>query len=214
MTFAEAITSLTVTVDRDDLASKYINFLNAAVRETALRWNFPQMKTTGTVTIATSAKTVALPSDFKAWQNLRFPASVVIGSASSVQVPVYTREEIERLSPAFRPTLYLVFSQDNGAYQITLPANATASNVFTIYYFAYPATVTDTTTTTPLLRDYENLVMSKARSLVFESINDPVYVAHESQFVKDLMDLTGVSIKSAFIKSTKPRADPDGEQPS
>jgi len=214
MTFDEAIASLTVTVDRDDLVSTYPGFLNRAVRETALRWNFPQMKTTGTVTIASGAMTVALPSDFKAWQSLRFPASVVIGSAPPVQVPVYTREEIERLSPAFRPTLYLIFSQDNGGYQITLPANATASNVFTVYYFAYPATVTDTTLTTPLLRDYENLVISKARSLIFESINDPVYVAHESQFVKDLTDLTGASIKSAFIKSTKPHADPDGEQPS
>lgn len=214
MTFDEAIASLTVTVDRDDLTAKYVDFLNTAVREVALRWNFPQMKTTGTVTIAINAISVALPSDFKAWQNLRFPASVAIGSAAPVQIPVYTREEIERLSPAFRPALYLIFSQDNGGYQITLPAKATVSNVFTIYYFAYPAVVTDTTGTTPLLRDYENMVMSKARSLIFEAINDPVYVAHESQFVKDLMDLTGISIKSAFIKSTKPHADPDGEQPS
>lgn len=214
MTFDEAIDSLTVTVDRDDLISTYPAFLNRAVREVAMRWNFPQMKTTGAVTIATNASSAALPDDFKAWQNLRFPASVVIGSAAPVQVPVYTREEIERLAPVFRPALHLIFSQDDGGYQITLPAKATANNVFTIYYFAYPATVEDTTETTPLLRDYENLVMSKARSLIFESINDPVFQAHEAQFVKDLMDLTGVSIRSAFIKSTKPKADPDGEQPS
>jgi hypothetical protein len=214
MTFNEAIASLRITVDRDDLLSTFGAWLNKGVHETALRWNFKQMKKTGTVTILTGANSIALPEDFKAWQTLRFPVSIKIGSADPVLVPVYTSDEIERLSPTFRPTLYLLFTQDDDAYQITLPANAVAGNVCTLRYFAYPEEVTDLDTTTPLLRDYEDLVMSKTRQLIFQSINDPVYTAHEAQFNKALMDLTGVNIKSAFVKSVKPQPDADGEQPS
>lgn len=201
MTFTEAIESLKVTVMRDDLESSFLDFLNLAVREVADDHNWDQLKKTGAVTILAATRAIALPADFKAWQNGRFCAEI-----ANAPVPVYTRTELERLVPLFRPTTHLIYTQDNDAKQIALPANVASNTAVSLYYFGYPATVSDISLTTPLLRDYSTMVLSKARSLIFASINDPAFVAHESNYQKELLKNSG-----GDVSDSNPAPDPAKE---
>jgi hypothetical protein len=206
MTFTEAIADLKITVDRPDIEAGFLDFLNRGVHETAARHDWDQLKVTSEITIATGQRSAALPSTFKSWQNGRFCADNKIGSAAAVPVPVYTRSDLESLSTLFRPTMYIVYTQDNGGFQISIPNLAAAANVITAHYFAFPAAATDPNTTTPLLRDFPNMVLSKTRSLIFQSINDPVYTVHEEQFEKEV-----AIARDDDIKSSNPKPDPDKE---
>lgn len=202
MTFQAAIDSLKVTVDRPDLESTFQDQLNRAVRETADRHDFEQLKKTGSTVIVIGQTSGTLPADFKAWQNGRFCAT-----ESGTPVPVYTRTELERLIAVFRPTTYLTFTGDNDAKQISLPAVVSGSNrTFSLYYFGYPAAVTNLTLTTPLLRDYPQMILARARANIFKDINDPIYTVHEGQFEKEVAIATGKD-----VEDSNSRPDPSKE---
>lgn len=208
MTFAEAIARITVAVDRNDLVAQYLSFLNRAVRETANRHGWDQLKTITEVAMAAGQRSRALPDDFKAWQNGRYCVEFYrTGSDDEpTAVPVYTRGDLERLQAIFRPENHLIFTQDNGGFQVKFPATRTEDTTLIIHYFAFPAEVTNTALTTPLLRDYPNMVISKALSLIFQSINDPVYAVHEKQWEKEIAIATGED-----IRDSNPQTDPEKE---
>lgn len=202
MTFQEAIDSLKVTVDRPDLEATFPDQLNQAVREAADRHDWDQLKKTGTTAITIGNSIGTLPEDFKAWQNGRFCAA-----EAGVPVPVYTRTELERLVPLFRPTTHLTFTQDNDAKQIALPAAVLGTNrTFSLYYFGYPVEVVNMSLTTPLLRDYPQMILARARANIFKDINDPVYTVHEGQFEKEVAIAT-----SDDVSDSNPAPDPEKE---
>jgi len=203
MTFQDAINQLVITVDRPDVANNsnnYMDFLNRAVHEAARRHSWDCMKATASVTVLDGNTEVDLPGDFKEFQNGRF----CVFDPDGNPVPVYARTELEQLVPSFRPPVYFTYTQDNQGFQVTLPVAASGDTTYTIYYFAYPGTVTDAGQTTPLLDLYQNMILSKTAALIFQSINDPVYQVHDAQFEKELVANSGEDIA---VSLPAPRAD-------
>lgn len=208
MTFADALARITVAVDRPDIAAQYLTFLNRAVREAAVRNNWEQMKSRTEIVLAAGQRERALPADFKAWQNGRNAVEMYRTGTDDepTPVPVYTRGEMERLISVFKPEIHAIFTQDNGAFQVKFPAAMPDNMSLILHYFAFPAEVTDTTQSTPLLLAYPNMVISKALSLIFQSINDPVYQLHEQQFTNEVLIAKGVNIRNVL-----PQPDPEKE---
>lgn len=208
-TFAQAIAQLGVTVDRADLADQYLGFLNLAIRQSCQRFSFPEMKTHAYLTIGAGMRGNDLPENFKEWQNGRFCAFVT--ESDGEPVPVYSRMELDRLSSSWRPELYLLYLQQGDERYVELPRATTASTTFKIYYFAYPEDATDADLvvgTGPayanaVLDSYFNMVVSKAASIAFQSINDDQYLKHEAQWERELQMHAGTSIKVAMPRPTE-----------
>jgi hypothetical protein len=199
--FQGLINDLDITVNRDDLFSSYLDFANQAVRDIAQKHSFAEMKAIGPASVAIGQTRVTLPADFKELQNGRYP---VFDSVLNALAPVFIRSEVEKLLGAgLVPPYSFIYTQDatGGAqnYYLDLAVPATAIHTLTVYYFALPANCDDptVTVTNPLVSRYFNLVRLKARSLAFESINDPVYKLHEMQFLTEFQQLTGVDVKRA-----------------
>ncbi len=191
LVFQDVINILNVAVDRPDIAATsngYTDFINRALREIAAGHSFDQMSETVSVTLVSGQPQVTLPSDFKDLQPGRFPVYASIGGAPQVPIPVFRKEEISRLQlGGFIPNPSLIYTSDNNGFQLgLLPPNVAAANwVCLLYYFGYPAVVTlaqAATTGSPLLTFYPGLVIEKTLSLVFQSINDPIWEQHEQQF--------------------------------
>jgi len=204
--FNDVIAILNTSVNRPDIAPSYADFINRAVRDTAAAHSFEQMKATATVTLPAGAGTIALPLNWKEPQNGRFWSFAKIGSGTQAPCPVYSRSEIERLAASFLPSPYLVFTQDNSAFQLGLlpPAVASAAWAILVYYYAYPDVVTDLTKGTPLLTFYPNAILSKTLSLIFQSISDPVWQEHEQAWQTEMQRITGVDVGAA---NAAPRPD-------
>lgn len=206
-TFQGVIDRLTTTVQRDDLLSSYLNFTNQAVRNIAERYSFPEMRATGAGTVAVGQTRAALPSDFKELQNGRYPVfDTPVGGTGSL-VPVFIRQEVEKLLPAgLIPAASYIYTQDftggTPVYTLSLPFVATVIHNFVLYYFAYPGACTDpvnpANNTTPLIEKYFDMVLNKSLSLAFQSINDPIYLLHEKQFLLEYQLVTGEDVTRAL----------------
>lgn len=201
LVFQDVINLLNTAVNRSDIASEYMDFINRAVREIAAGHSFDQMSEVGSVTLLINTNQVVLPPNFKDLQPGRFPAYAVIGGAPTVPVPVYRKEEISRIQTQFMPMPSLIFTSDGSGFQLgLLPGqNSAAAWVIQLYYFAYPDVVTDPTVGTDLLTFYPNLVISKVLSLIFQSLNDPIWEQHEKQFAALMSEFV-----EADIDITKP----------
>lgn len=204
-TFQGIIDQLTLTVQRDELLASYLDIANRAVRELAIKHSFVEMKAIGAGAVLTGFTRAALPADFKELQSGRFPIfDTPVGSTGAL-VPVYARSEVEKLLGAgLVPAASFIYTQDftGGvtSYRLDLPSLATVDHALVMYYFAYPAACTDPSggATTPLITNYFNLVLLKALSIAFESINDPVYLVHEKQFISEFSMQTGEDVKGAL----------------
>ncbi len=149
---------------------------------------------------------IALPADWKEPQNGRYWAFAAIGAAAQVQVPVFVRSELEELATAFLPNPHLIYTQDAGGFQVGLypPNVAAAAWVISVYYFAYPAVLVADADMTGLLTFYPNLILSKTLSLIFQSVNDPIWQQHEQAWQQELQRVTGVDIGAS---NAAPRPD-------
>lgn len=206
-TFQGLIDLLNTTVQRDDLASQYLDIANRAVRKLATMHSFEQMKATGVGTVVPGQTQVTLPVDFKEFQTGRYPIfDTPVGSAGEL-APVFPRVELEKLIGAgfVNPRGY-VYTQDftGGAQTFAvdrLSIDVVAHNL-KVYYFAYPPECADPANpaggTVPLLEFYFNLVLLKAYSIAFEGVNDELYVMHETQFLKEYALETGEDVKQAL----------------
>lgn len=203
-TYQDVIDILGTAVNRSDLQAKYIDFINRAVRDIAAAHSFDQLGNKATVNFGSGQNLVVLPADFKDLQPGRFTYAA-IGGGAVVPVPIYRKEEVERIQSVFMPAYYLIYSSDGNAFQLgLLPGALTAAAwVITLYYFAYPAPVTDPTQTTPLLVFYPNLVLARTLSLIFQSINDPIWEEHEKSYQVQLAQFTGADIRISSIKVVK-----------
>lgn len=193
------------TVQRDDLLSRYLEFVNRAIHEIAIKHSFNEMKAQGSGTVTIGQTRATLPADFKELQDGRYP---VFDSVANALVPVYMRPEVEKLigtgaGLGLVPPNSFIYTQDftGGAasFRLDLPQVATATHTLTINYFAYPVDATDPTTTTPLIQYYFNMVLLKSVSIAFLSLNDPVYKLHEMQFIQDFSIETGMDIRKAMV---------------
>lgn len=208
------IDELTNTVQRDDVAPKYLSFVNEAVRELARMHSFLEMKATGTGTVAVNATRAALPADFKELQNSRYSVFDAVSGGLSRLAPVFIRSEVEKLLGAgLVPPTGFIYTQDftegTASFRLDLVAPAAALHTLSIFYFAYPAEIPDPSggATTPLITYYFNLVKEKALSIAFKSINDPVANMHEQQFLTEFGQQTGEDVKQALaqLRPTNPR---------
>lgn len=213
MTWAEAIAQISVAVERSDLESRYSDFLNQAVRECAVRHSWDELKAEADVSVLSGQRDIEVPDRTKELQNGRFPVLYRLSDSGSGEddwrtIPCYAREEVERLLPVFRPDLYIVWSQDNGRVQLKLNEAQPTDLELRLYYFEYPAAVdendSDENVTTPLLDRYPNMVIAKALSLIFQSINDPAWQMHETVFRAEFTDNSGVDITKSI---PRPRVD-------
>ena len=200
LTLQDVLNDLAVTVNRSDLAPRYTDFVNRALRDTAAAHSFDQMKKTGTVTLTSGQSSVSLSgmdANWKEPQNERFWVYGQVGAGTVGPIPVFTRGELERLR-SFRPSPYLLYFQDgNGVFKVGLypPATAAANYVLTeVHYFAYPANMSAPTDTTPLLTFYPNMILSKTRALLFQSINDPIWETHDNAWKEEMLRWTGVDL--------------------
>lgn len=206
-TFQGVIDQLTISVVRDDLlaGNKYLDFVNQAVRKIAELHSFEQMKATGAGAVNAGQTRATLPADFKELQSGRYPVFDTPSGSAGKLVPVFPRSEVEKLLDAgLVPEASYVYTQDftGGAAQffLDLPLPATVAHALVIYYFSYPPECTDPSNdvTTPLIQYYYDLVVFKALSIAFESINDPVYETHEKQFLGEFGLLTGIDVRKAL----------------
>lgn len=206
-TFQGIIDRLTTTVQRDDLLSSYLNFANQAVRHIAEKHSFPEMRETGVGSVTIGQTRATLPVDFKELQAGRYPIFDTPAGGVGSLVPVFIRQEVEKLLPAaLVPAASFIYTTDvsSGVQSnyIDLPYPATVQHNFTLYYYAYPDRCDDpanpTDVTTPLIDKYFDMVLFKALSLAFESINDPVYLVHEKQFLIEYQTQTGEDVTRAL----------------
>lgn len=203
-TFQGIVDRLTTTVQRDDLLPSYLDFANQAVRKLAELHSFEQMKTTGVGSVAIGQTRATLPDDFKELQSGRYPVFDTPAGSAGQLVPVFPRDEVEKLLGAgLVPALSFIYTQDFTAgtpkFYLDLPLLATVVHTLRIYYFGYPAICDDASgdVTTPLITWYFNLVLNKALSIAFESINDPMYKLHEEAFLTEFQLVTGIDVRKA-----------------
>ena len=228
MTTAAALDRIRAAVLRDDLEERYIDFLNEAIHHLALRHSWIQMKTYADLVVPARSRVVALPLDFKEFQNGRFPAVLDIpydgssgdsdsgsGERERQPVPVFARQEIEHLPPSFRPDPHLVYQQDDEIWRVVFPEKTNQALVLTVYYFAFPPPLFDESgessesssddagDSTALLEEYPDLVIEKALAIAFKSINDPVADEH----LKNFEDLLPEAVAKDVARS-QPAAQP------
>lgn len=208
LTFNGVIAILNTAVNRPDIASQYPDYINRAIRDTAVAHSFNQMQALATVTIPSGQAEIDLPDDWKEPQNGRYWAFAAIGAAAKVAIPVYSRMEMERLAiaPQFLPNPYLLYTQDDDGFQVGFfpPNVAPATYIVDVYYFAYPAVVIDLATGTPLLTFYPNVIIEKTLSLIFQDLNDPIWKDHEAAWKDELGRVTDSDIGAS---NAAPRPD-------
>lgn len=196
-TYQDVIDLLNTAVNRDDIAPSYMDFINRAVRDIAVLHSFDQMSATATLSLGIGANQVTLPADFKDLQPGRFPVYASIGGAAQAEIPVFRKEEISRIQSYFLANPSLIYTSDNNGFQLGFLPGVTATQIWNIllYYFAYPPVITDPTEGTPLLTFYPNLVIARVLSLIFQSINDPVWETHDKNFASQMAAFTGADIE-------------------
>lgn len=204
-TFQGLIDRLTTTVQRDDLLQSYLDFANQAIRFIADKYSFPEMKATGAGAVLVGQTRATLPTDFKELQDGRNPIfDTPVGSQGSL-VPVFARPEVEKLLPAgLVPAASFIYTQDFtggvASYMLDLPQPAVVIHNLIVYYFAYPARCDDPSgnATTPMIVKYFNMILSKACSMAFQSVNDPVFLDHEKQYLTEFQIITGQDVTRAL----------------
>lgn len=203
--FVTARTRLGVSVQRDDLASSYGDFINEALKEIQDRRSWTCMKKTTQVTInpgenpvagdlgtdSEGSQTATLPADFKELQ--KQPAvHYVADDGGFIPADVVTEaEQIHRIW-AFGGTPVStwpprVFYERNGTDAVLgVIEPITQALNFRVKYFSYLPDLAADGDTSPFLTLYPKMVLAKAKAIAFTEINDPAAIAAEEEFEKKL----------------------------
>jgi len=192
MTFAEIVARVRKGVQRDDLVDEYPDFVNEALMEIQQKRSWSFMKTTlEPLTLLAGDKTVALPADFKEFQNIRPPVHLILEDPAqplnSIYKPievVYEHEEQRRVwsfgGLVWTMRLFMERVGTTATLGMVVPAEEDIN--LRVKYFAYlPALVNDNDTS-PFIDAFPHMVLSAAKQNAFSTINDPFKDQMEADF--------------------------------
>lgn len=166
-----------MAVNRDDLAPKYLEFLNEGLKESARVHSWDELKEELSISFSDGDEIKELPDRFKEFQNGRFCAE---DSNTNDGIPVYNKTELEKFVAVFKPERYILLTQRKEKSYVTFKGNLEEAVGVDIFYFAYPETLEGGEgETSPLLTAFPDMVLAKAIALTFKSINDPAWEVHE-----------------------------------
>lgn len=209
-TFQGLVDALVTTVQRDDLQSTYLDFVNQGLRQCALAHSFPEMRKTGAGSVAVGETRATLPDDFKELQAGRYPIFDTPAGGTGSLVPVFIRQEVEKLLPAnlVPPASYISTvdtTTGTEANYVDLPSAATVVHALVVYYYAFPAKCEDASgdVTDPMIEKYFNMILEKSASLAFQSINDPIWQEHERAYLMEYQQNSGNDVTRA-LKALQP----------
>lgn len=185
MTYAELQSRLYKTIQRDDFLVansadvNYGTFTNEAIRECENRKSWSTMKATSDVVIPSGDRSVALPDGFKALQNLRPPVHIVLTdpNTGAVLKPVnvsWQEVELRRLWIMGGMAWSVQTWIERTAADCTLNIASLAGEnlTFRVKYYKYSDPMTADGDTNALELLYPRMVLTKAKEIAFEAIND------------------------------------------
>lgn len=186
MTFTQLQARLYKTIQRDDyLVSadadiNYGTFINEAIRECQNRKSWSCMKQSADVVITAGNRSVSLPSDFKTLQNLRPPVHLVLNNpdvGGEILRPVnvtWAEVEYRRLwamgGVAWEIQCWI--ERTGTGTTLNIGSQAGEALTFRVKYYGYSPVLSTGSSTNPLELLYPRLVMTKAKEIAFEQIND------------------------------------------
>lgn len=202
MNFSQLQARLSRAVLRTDLQPDYGNFINEALVEIQNKRSWTCMKITEDVTIApgTGFQTVALENNFK---ELRPKTSINFIADDGQRIPatvVFAEQEVWRNwafggTPPFiwPPRIFLIRgapspAQLDAGFSVgtsvgILEAMIEEINLEVLMFAYLPLLVADGDIS-PLALAYPNMVLTKAKSIAFDGINDTEYEKAEALFEK------------------------------
>lgn len=200
MNFAQLQARLSTAVLRSDLAPNYGNFINEALVEIQNKRSWTCMKITEDVTLAPGFQTVALENNFK---ELRPRTSINFVADDGQRIPatvVFAEQEVWRNwafggTPPFiwPPRIFLIRGAPSpeqlaagfsvGTSVGILEAMIEEINLEVLMYAYLPLLVADGDIS-PLALAYPNMILTKAKSIAFDGINDTEYEKAEGLFEK------------------------------
>ncbi len=202
-TFAQWKARLAARVQRDDLAASYGGYFNTALRKIQDRRSWLAMKKTVNVAVPTGTgrETVALPADFKELQK-RPAVHYITDEGQFIPAEVVTEEQqIYRVwafggTPicTWPPRVFFERTATGAILGVLEPLSQPFN--FRVKYYGYLPDLALDSSTSPIADAYPELVFSKAKSVAFADINDPIAAVFEQQFEKELADAIRVEAYS------------------
>lgn len=186
MTYAQLQARLYKTVQRDDFLVandadiNYGTFINEAIRECENRKSWTTMKDSADVIITSGNKSVNLPTDFKQLQNLRPPVHIILddpNAGGQILKPVnvtWAEVEYRRLwiMGGMAWDVQTWIERTSSTPTLNIASQASEDLTFRVKYYAYSPVLTADASTNPLELLYPRMVMTKAKEIAFEAIND------------------------------------------
>jgi len=170
-------------VQRADLLADgmYGVFINEALREIQNRRSWSVMKNTVDIHIPNGSATVSdFPTDFKEFQNLRPPMSIVLtdpSTDSEVLKPIDVVDELQELRRVWNFgglvwTLRVIADQNTGTTSVSIIVPAAEDLTLRMKYYRYLPLLTGDNDTNWFLQNFPRVVWSKAKANAFYEIND------------------------------------------
>lgn len=185
MTFEQLQARLYKTIQRDDYLVansadvNYGTFVNEAIRECENRKSWSTMKAKSDVIITSGNRSVDLPDGFKELQNLRPPVHIVLldPNTGSVLKPVnvsWEEVELRRLwimgGMAWDVQTWL--ERTSAGVTLNIASQAGENLTFRVKYYKYSDVLSGADDENALELLYPRMVLTKAKEIAFEAIND------------------------------------------
>jgi len=189
MTLAQLNARMAIGVARPDLTadngSDYSQFLNDAQREICRLHSWRFMLTEDTVTIPANQISVTLPSNFKELSSARSPVHLDVDGVL-VPVDVWTDEKLRRLVRSQISTQIAVCVDWTATPPKLSVVEAQLSEPldFVVKYFGYlDDLATGSTESNVLTNEHPEMLLAKAKSLAFATVNDSLAADMEALFM-------------------------------
>jgi hypothetical protein len=189
MNFAEIKRWIDVGVQRGDLSNEYGNVVNEAIRFICNARTWTWMKKSAPLRWEPNEASVRLPGDFKELTNAQSAVTIAYDDTTSypIQIIVYGKKELQRIYTAgfgrgltarpvinYRNNIHASCYLDWNGNVATLnfPYRTLEPIDVNVDYYAYPEPLNNDDDTNFLLTEYPQMVLHKAKAMLFEAIND------------------------------------------
>ncbi len=185
MTFTQLQARLYKSVQRDDFLVandadvNYGTFINEAIREIENRKSWSTMKELAVVIIPAGDSSIELPADFKTLQNLRPPVHLVFNDPTTGEIlqPVnvtWAEVEYRRLwvMGGMPWSVQTWLDRSDDVATLNIASQAGEDLTFHVRYYKYSPVLSGGSDTSALELRYPRMVMTKAKEIAFEAIND------------------------------------------